>query len=110
MSQINFESILHNLPSDNMITTFQNISSNLLTETFPERKICVYSDDKPWYTEQLRHLKRQRLREYDVHGKSEKYLNLLETYKLKQKEAVLKYREKVRVEVLEGKEGARTQL
>ena len=51
MSQINFESILHNLPSDDMITTFQNISSNLLTETFPERKICVYSDDKPWYTE-----------------------------------------------------------
>ena len=77
-----------------------------MSETFPERKVLVYSDDKPWYTEQLRHLKRQQLREYSANGKSIKYLNLLETYKLKQKEAIHKYRDKIKAEVLEGKRGS----
>ena len=40
------------------------------------KTIIISSEDNPWYNEELRILKRQRLREYERHGKSYKYLQI----------------------------------
>ena len=52
-----------------MVENLENMSSSLLQKTFPEKKICIHENDKPWFTEQLRSLKRQRMREYSKMGK-----------------------------------------
>ena len=46
-----------NLSVDEMVHRFQNITNQLLDETFPERNILLNSADKPWFNEQLRQLK-----------------------------------------------------
>ena len=51
-------------------------------------------------------MKRKRLREYTKHGKSLKYHELCETFELKMKEAIQKYKDKLKVDVLEGKRGS----
>ena len=89
-----------------MVATYQNITSDLFTKSFPQKHIVCYSDDRPWYNDQLRKLKRQRLREYAKNGKSPRYIELYESYSVKSKEAIEKYKEKMKSEVLEGKRGS----
>ena len=72
---MNFD-VLKNLSTQDMVNTFQTMSNKLLCETFPEKQIIIREDDQPWYNEQLRKLKHLRLREYDLHGQSEKYLKI----------------------------------
>ena len=103
---INFYTELDNLPVDEMVSKFQNISSSLFTASFPEKRIVCYSDDKPWYNVQLRQLKRQLMREYAMKGKSQIYVQLHENYTSKIKEAINNYKEKMKQEVLEGKRGS----
>ena len=97
---------LSNIPVDDMVAKYQDITINLLKETFPEKRISFSSEDKPWYTEELRLLKRQKLREYDRRGKNDKYKELQEAYDSKLGDAVRKYTEKMKIEVLEGKRGS----
>ena len=76
---------------DQMIETFQNTLNVVLCETFPEKTIIISSEDKPWYNEQLRILKRQRMREYERHGKTDKYQQIRLKYDEKLKTEMLKY-------------------
>ena len=99
LAAVDFEHVVINLPINEMVSTYQNVTSSLVTSSFPEKRIVHYDDDKPWYNEQLRGLKRQRLREYSKHGMSSKYLQLHESYSLQVKEAIGKYKEKVKNEV-----------
>ena len=101
-----FEAALYNLPVDQMVSKYEEISSSLLNSTFPEKRVISYDNDKPWFTEKLRLLKRQRLREYTKNGKSQKYLHLKENFDLLLKEEIAKYKEKIKNEVLEGRRGS----
>ena len=71
----NFE-MLRGMNIQEMVSTFQNVVNTLLCDTFPEKTIIISPEDKPWFTEGLRLLKRQRLRHYQRHGKDEKYNDL----------------------------------
>jgi hypothetical protein len=73
--------------------------------TFPEKDIIVSPEDRPWFNEKLRNIKRQRLREYNCHGRSEKYLRLAATFDDIFKSEMSKYLEKIQMEVTEGKQG-----
>ena len=86
LSAIDFNDKFRELPVDMMVDSFENITQSLIDETFPSKKICIYVSDQPWFNEELRTLKRQRLREYEKHGKSQKYTDLLETFSQKTKE------------------------
>ena len=70
-----------------MVEQFQNILQELVSSTFPEKTITIYPDDKPWFTEKLRKMKRDRKRLYEKWGKTEKYLacqkNLMSLLKLR---------------------------
>ena len=92
--------------SDSMTDVLEAITTDLFTHMFPEKKITVYNEDKPWFNEELRTLTRKRLREYTKQGKSQKYIELSNDYSVKVKEAVLKNMEKIKLEVTEGKRGS----
>ena len=73
---------------------------------FPLKSITISSQDQVWFTEELRALRRSKMREYDRHGKSQKYSELKEKFDQKFQNEIRKYRQKVELEVLEGKRGS----
>ena len=97
---------LKHLTVDQMVETYQTITSTVLSETFPLKSIIVSDQDKPWFNEKLRHIKRQRLREYEKHGLSDKYLKLAENFNSIFRAERDKYFEKIKLEVSEGERGS----
>ena len=89
-----------------MVQHFQDKMQVLVENTFPEKHIVIKPDDRPYFTENLRHLKRQRQREYHKHGRSTKYLKLKDIFEEKLKNEKMKYIKKVQIEVCEGKRGS----
>ena len=101
----NFD-FLNELSVDEMVDGFQNVTNSIVSETFPEKDIIVSPEDKPWFNEQLRKLKRQRLREYNRHGRSDKYLKLAASFNEKSAIEIEKYKKKIMTEVTEGRRGS----
>ena len=89
-----------------MVSSFQNKLCNLVNDVFPEKVIRIKSNDLPYFNEELRKLKRQRLRVYNKEGKSAKYLELLDLFKQKLGIQLEKYKDKLLTEVQEGKRGS----
>ena len=58
------------LDSSNMVDLFQHHLEKLSDIVFPTKTITIHPNDQPYYTEDLRSLKRLKLREYCKHGKS----------------------------------------
>ena len=63
-----------------MVAAYQNITTTLLSEIFPLKTIIISDQDKPWFNEQLRRIKRKRLREYEKHGQSDKYWEIVDSF------------------------------
>ena len=105
LGNIDFAQKFHGMNSDSMTDVLETITTDLFTNTFPEKKITVYNEDKPWFNEELSALKRKRLRVYTKHGKCQKYIELSNDYSIKVK-AVVKHIEKIKLEVTEGKRGS----
>ena len=89
-----------------MVEKLQIMLEALMTSTFPEKTITIYPDDKPWFTEKLRKLKRERQRLYRKGGKNEKYLECKEKFYELVKSEISKYKDKLITEVKEGKRGS----
>ena len=106
LANVNFAELFKNMSTDTMTDTLVDITTKLFTQTFPEKRIVIYDSDKPWFNEELRALKRKRIREYTKHGKSLKYLDIADTFATKMKEAANKYTEKLKEEVKTGKRGS----
>ena len=69
--------LVYSQPSSTQIVAkLQDLLTNLVEETFPLKSIVISSEDLPFFNENLRALKRRRLREYCNHGKSDKYNEL----------------------------------
>ena len=94
------------LTSTQIVQSFQNTLDYVVSDIFPKRKVTINSEDKPYFTEKLRKLKRNRKREYYKHGKSEKYIKLKENFEEKLKNEKLKYIQKISLEVSEGRRGS----
>ena len=92
--------------SSEKVTSFENMMSKMVEDTFPLKSIIISNDDQVWFNEDLRALKRARLREYNRHGKSLKYLNLKSKFDTKFKQEFFKYKAKIELEVIEGKRGS----
>lgn len=71
--------IRKDIGTSKIVQNFQDTLKALVSSTFPEREIKVYSEDKPYFTEKLRQLKRVIQREYQKHGRSDKYLKIKES-------------------------------
>ena len=90
-----------------MVDMFVNINEKMVDSVFPEKEIQVGPGDLPYFTEELRHLKRQRLRAYNAHGgKSDQYQRLKLRFEQILKREASKYIQKIENEVSDGKRGS----
>ena len=65
----------------NMVETFETSNKSLVDQIFPEKQVKVGPNEKPYFTEELRHLKRQRQRAYEKYGRqSRKYKYLRQIF------------------------------
>ena len=105
LSQLNF-GFAPEMNSTELVGAFQDQLEGLVSVTFPQKSIIISSEDKPFFTEELRNLKRRRMREYTKHGKSNKYFELKEIFENKMKSELEKYKQKIIDEVSDGKRGS----
>ena len=69
------------MSSADMVDKFVSLNDNMVDSMFPEKEIQVGPGDLPYFTEELRQLKRQRLRAYTMHGgKSIRYTRLKQRF------------------------------
>ena len=101
-----FSSILSEENSSKIVEKYQEKFQKIVTETFPLKTITISSQDQVWFTEELRAIRRTKMREYEKHGKSQKYCDLQEKFDKKFQIEIQKYKQKVELEVLEGKRGS----
>ena len=91
---------------DQMVERFTKVINDLFCQVFPEKTIIISSEDKPWFNEQLRQIKRSRLREYNKNGRSVKSIRLVATFTEKFQSEFEKYMKKIKLEVTEGSSGS----
>ena len=63
-------SFLAELPVNRMVEEFQKSASRMVDEAFPKKSITLIKGDQPFFTEELRKLRRQRDRAYQRGGKT----------------------------------------
>ena len=61
-----WSSLEDDMSSADMVDMFVNINKRMVDSVFPEKEIQVGPGDLPYFTEELRHLKRQRPMEAKV--------------------------------------------
>ena len=92
---------------DMMLEAFETQNQRMVDSVFPEKLIQVGPDEKPYFTEELRHLKRRRQRAYARHGRrSQQYTTIKQSFDYKLKHEAHKYVQKIQQEVREGKRGS----
>ena len=90
-----------------MVDAFVNSNSKMVDKAFPEKEIQVWLGDRPYFTEELRTLKRKRQRPYEQCGRrSSKYTSLRQIFDLRLLSEANKYRTKIEKEVKDGKRGS----
>ena len=90
-----------------MVDAFVNSNSKMVDKAFPEKEIQVGLGDRPYFTEELRKLKRRRQRAYQLYGKrSSKYKSMRQLFDHKLLREAKKYRNKIENEVKDGKRGS----
>ena len=75
-----WDSISNSVSSTEQVLKFQEMVSNQLDKHFPTKSVRTTQQDKPFITFELKKLDKIKKREYRRHGKSEKYLRLLEKF------------------------------
>ena len=105
--QEKWEMLEDRMTSGDMVASFEEHSKMMVDKQFPKKGVFVGDGDQPYFTEELRQLKRQRQRAYTLHGRrSFKYVKLKEKFDLKLRGAALKYVNKIEQEVGEGVRGS----
>ena len=69
------------------VQLFENLMTHKLNAIFPTKTTKLASEDKPFMNSELKALKRKRMREYQVNGKSPKYHRLKSEFDKKFKKA-----------------------
>ena len=95
------------LSSTQMVDRFQAMSEDLVDMSFAKKSVLVGDQDQPYFTEELRRIKRRRQRAYVTHGKrSDRYIALRRHFEDKLRQEAKKYINKIETEVTEGKRGS----
>ena len=89
-----------------MVSNFENTMKFYTDKYFPLKHISISNFDKPYFSEELRKLRRKRQRLYRKFGKTEHYDEISRIFESKLLSEKSKYREKLIKEVKEGKRGS----
>ena len=99
----NWSFMSESLSTTDMVELFENHTKKMIENIFPEKVVTMSSWDKPYMTEELRKMRRQRQRLYRKGSKNEKYLEVKKKFEQKIKAEAEKYRQKIVTEVTDGK-------
>ena len=91
---------------EEMVAAFEVTATRLVDQHFPKKRVSVVQGDLPYFTEELRQLRRQRDHIYQRNGKSQHYFTIQSKFQLKLKAEALKYKNRIIQEVQEGKRGS----
>ena len=91
------------MTSTELVDVFEKHTSNLVEQTFPEKNVTISDWDQPYMTEELKLIRRQRIRAYRQGGRSAKYIEIAEKFDKKLKLEAKKYHTKILAEVADGK-------
>ena len=105
-SQADFSLVYSKPTPSQMVTEYEEFLNKMVVETFPIKTIIVSADDQVFFNEELRALKRSRLREYNRHGKSHRYDELQKKFDSKFQNEFRNSKEKIELEVTQGKRGS----
>ena len=86
---------------DKMVDAFKEHNKTFVDKFFPEKEILAGPEDKPYFTEELRQIKRRRQRIYAKYGRRHrKYISLKQIFddKLRPGNMWLNYKRKSRKE------------
>ena len=89
-----------------MVEKFQAAAAKLVDESFPMKEVTIVENDKPWFTEELRKVRRMRDRAYQRGGRSATYFKHQQDFQRKLEKETAKYKKKLLNEVMEGKRGS----
>ena len=64
------------MTSTELVNLFENHTKKMVEDIFPEKSVTISNWDKPFMTEELKKLRRQRQRVYRKGGRCKKYLDL----------------------------------
>ena len=100
-------SILMGLESTTeIVEAFETHSKTMVDNIFPSKTVLVGPQDLPYFSEELRSLKRRRQRAYRKGKKSINYKNAKDQFEAKKLNEAIKYRNKIVQEVQEGRRGS----
>ena len=91
------------MSSTELVSCFVDHTQKMIEETFPEKTVTISDWDKPFMTQELKQLRRQRQRTYRKGGRTPKYLELKSKFDQKIKAEAEKFRQKILLEVTNGK-------
>ena len=100
-----WKEILEENSVDKKAEVLHNMVLDKLDEFCPEKIRKISSDDKPWFTEQLKTLKRKKSRLFRKNRSSIKYKALVEKYENKLLETKKNFKAKTIDEVMEARSG-----
>ena len=69
------------------LKVFQDVLFSIFTDCFPMKSRLISNRNEPFYTDKLGNIKRKKLREFNKHRRSEKYIGLERLYKTELKKA-----------------------
>ena len=88
-----WEEMEDTMDATQMVDVFVNCNNKLVDKAFPRKQIQVGPGDRPYFTEELRKLKRRRQRAYQLYGKrSSKYKSMRQLFDHKLLREAKKYR------------------
>ena len=94
------------LTSSEMVPAFESRSEQMVLSQFPTKQVLVGPQDLPYFTEELRKLKRRRQRVYRKGKKSLQYISVKKQFEAKKINEAIKYKNKIIQEVKEGARGS----
>jgi hypothetical protein len=80
VGKIDWSLMIDGVSSSEMVVTFQKMATELVDIHFPPKKISISQYDKPYMTEELRSIIRQRQRLYRKEGRSNNYLEVRQEF------------------------------
>ena len=90
----NWDSVSEDLSPTEQVAAFETLVQDKLNLFCPMKEMKISSQDKAFITAELKKLHRQKSREYSKRGKTKKYKELAQKFKLKYKVEAQKYIEK----------------
>ena len=84
--------LVDGMSAEEMVDTFQDAATRLVDTHFPKKSITVTEGDKPFFTDELKRLRRKCDNIYQKSGKCQKYLEVQHIFQTKLKAEALKYK------------------